>query len=325
MKISIVIRCYNEEKHIGRLLSGIMQQTVRNPEIILVDSGSTDATLAIASRYPVKIIGIKSEDFSFGRALNLGCQAATGDFIVIASAHVYPVYQDWLEQLLLPFEAPQVALTYGKQRGNELSQYSEHQIFATWFPETPRTTDPNHPFCNNANAAIRRSLWTQFPYDETLTGLEDLDWAKRVISQGYRLRYVPEAEIIHVHEETPQRVYNRYRREAIALKSIYPEEHFHFWDFLRLLTTNTIADYYHAWHDGLLRDNLLSIPLFRLMQFWGSYQGFRQQGSISSQLKQTFYYPRELSRLTVTSSKNEQRKIVDYNNREKSIKRDLIN
>ncbi|QXE23130.1 hypothetical protein B6N60_01819 [Richelia sinica FACHB-800] len=43
--ISIIIRCYNEEEHIGRLLSGIIQQTIKDVEIIVVDSGSTDATM----------------------------------------------------------------------------------------------------------------------------------------------------------------------------------------------------------------------------------------------------------------------------------------
>ncbi len=318
-KISIIIRCYNEEQHIGRLLSGIGQQTCQSVEIIVVDSGSTDATLAIASRYPVKILSIKPEEFSFGRALNLGCQAATGDYLVIASAHVYPVYQDWLEQLLAPFNDPQVALTYGKQRGNEITKYSEQQIFATWFPDTPTITDPHHPFCNNANAAIRRSLWQQHPYDETLTGLEDLEWARRAIALGYRLVYVPESEIVHIHDETPQRTYNRYRREAIAFKHIYPQEQFTLWDFVRLLVTNLLSDYFHAWHDGVLGQNLLPIFSFRLMQFWGTYQGFVQQGAIGTQLKQTFYYPRTLSRPANFATLNSKRKAIDYTTQETSF------
>ena len=316
--ISIVIRCYNEEQHIGRLLSGIMQQTVQDVEIIIVDSGSTDATLSIASRYPVKIISIEPEEFSFGRALNLGCQEATGEFIVIASAHVYPVYQDWLEKLLAPFADPKVALTYGRQRGNEITKYSEHQIFATWFPDQPNQYQ-NHTFCNNANAAIRRSLWEQTPYDETITGLEDLDWAKRVMAKGYRIAYVPEAEIIHVHDETPKRIYNRYRREAIALKHIYPQEQFNLWDFIRLFPTNVISDYYHAWHDGVLTQNLVSIPTFRLMQFWGTYRGFAQRGLITGQLRQTFYYPRGLSRSTNPDTLNNNRRTIDYTTQEKSF------
>ena len=87
-KLSIVIRCYNEEEHIGRLLSGIMQQTVKDVEVVIVDSGSTDATLSIASRYPVRVVHIAPQEFSFGRSLNRGCAAATGDILVFASAHV---------------------------------------------------------------------------------------------------------------------------------------------------------------------------------------------------------------------------------------------
>jgi glycosyltransferase involved in cell wall biosynthesis len=314
-KISIVIRCFNEEEHIGRLLSGIMQQTIQDVEIILVDSGSTDATVSIASRYPVKILSIKPEDFSFGRSLNLGCQAAQGEFIVIPSAHVYPVYKDWLERLIAPFNDPNIALTYGKQRGNGTTKYSEHQVFAKWFPENsnPQQT---HPFCNNANAAIRRCLWQQFPYDESLTGLEDLDWAKKVTQLGYQIAYAAEAEIIHVHNETPKKICNRYRREAIALKKIFPQESLNFLDFLRLFLANTINDYYHAWRDQAFWKNLIGIPTFRLMQFWGSYRGFAQSGPITNQMKHTFYYPRGLERSEETLSPEKRQRMVDYDHPE---------
>ncbi|MFZ6019692.1 MAG: glycosyltransferase family 2 protein, partial [Chloroflexota bacterium] len=128
-RCSVVIRAYNEEKHIGRLLSGILQQTVREVQIILVDSGSTDATLAIASRFPVEVVHIRPQEFTFGRSLNLGIAQARADVVVMASAHVYPVYPDWLERLIEPFEDPQIAVAYGKQRGAETTQYSEHQVF----------------------------------------------------------------------------------------------------------------------------------------------------------------------------------------------------
>ncbi len=311
LRCSVIIRCYNEEQHIGRLLSGLMQQTVKDIEIIVVDSGSTDATVAIASRYPIKLVTIRPEDFSFGRSLNLGCQQATGEFLVIASAHVYPVYQDWLEHLLRPFDDPTVGLTYGKQRGNDVTQYSEHQIFATWFPEESSRYQ-HHLFCNNANAAVRRALWEQLPYDESLTGLEDLDWARRAVEIGSRIAYSADAEIIHVHEETPQRIFNRYRREAIALKQIFPQEHFNLWDFVRLFVSNTISDYYHALHDGMLGKTVTSILMFRFMQFWGTYRGFVRRGVLTSQLKQTFYYPRGLKRSRSDAQPLTERAIVDY-------------
>ncbi len=303
---SIVIRCYNEEEYIGRLLSGITEQTLADKvEIIVVDSGSTDATVSIASQFPTKIVSIDPEEFSFGRALNIGCAEASGEFIVAASAHVYPVYSDWLERLLAPFEDPEVALSYGKQRGNEVTKYSEHQVFARWFPETS-DYDQNHPFCNNANAAIRRVLWEEMPYNEELTGLEDLDWAKWAMQRGYKIAYAADAPIIHVHDETPSDIFNRYRREAIALKRIMPRETFGFWDFARLFVSNVWNDGTKAWDDGVLREKLPEILTFRFMQFWGTYKGFRQQGEVPSKLKRRFYYPnRDVEEKSASSGSRE--------------------
>jgi len=300
---SIVIRAFNEEKHIGRLLDGIQQQTRQDCEIILVDSGSTDSTLAIAARYPLKIVHIQPENFSFGRSLNLGITEAQGEFIVIASAHVYPVYPDWLERLLAPFVNPKVALSYGKQRGNSTTKFSEEQIFSRWFPEQS-ATNQTHPFCNNANAAIRRSLWVRNPYNETLSGLEDLEWAHWALGQGYALSYVAEAEIVHVHDETPAGIYNRYRREAMSIKHIFPQERFHFGDFARLLLTNIVSDMWHAARKHVFWASLGSIFWFRFMQFWGTYQGYRHSGPLTWQLRQTFYYPHGIITQPQTTKRN---------------------
>lgn len=311
MRATYLIRCYNEEQHIGRLLNGIMQQTIQDSEVLVVDSGSTDATLSIASHYPVKILSIRPEEFTFGRSLNAGCRVARGEFIVIASAHVYPVYQNWLERLLAPFSDPQVCLVYGKQRGNEVTKYSEHQVFARWFPETSNSNQ-GHPFCNNANAVIRRSVWERLPYDETLTGLEDIAWAWRAMGQGYKICYEANAEVVHVHNESLRRLYNRYRREAIALKSIYPQERFGPWDFVRLLTANVISDCFCARHDGVLWHNLTDIFSFRLMQFWGTYRGFTYHWPVTRQLKQTFYYPNDQAHASSRKTELEPGHRVEY-------------
>jgi rhamnosyltransferase len=288
---SIVIRAYNEEKHIGRLLAGITQQTVKDVQIILVDSGSTDSTLEIAAHYPVDILHISPEEFTFGRSLNLGVSASKADYVVLASAHVYPVYPDWLEHLLAPFQDQQVALTYGKQRGTDHSKFSEQQIFAQWFPDKTQLKQTT-PFCNNANAAIRFSLWQKHPYNESLPALEDLAWARWVFDQGFSISYVAEAEVIHVHNETWYGIYNRYRREGMAFKQIYPHENFHIADTLRLFTTNFINDFRAANRKGQSFFSWPDLFRFRFMQFWGTYRGYRQSGPLTSQLKQTFYYPR---------------------------------
>lgn len=296
MNCSIVIRAFNEGKHLGRLLEGIRRQTLPDVELILVDSGSTDETIAIAESFGATIVHIPPQDFTFGRSINLGVAAATCPLVVIASAHVYPVYPDWLERLLEPFNDPATALTYGKQRGSPKgsgypTKFSEHEIFARWYPELADLKQ-SHPFCNNANAAIRKSLWQAHPYDETLTGLEDLAWAKWALAQGHTIAYVPAAEIIHVHHETPAGVFNRYRREAMAFKKIYPEAHFSLYDFVRMTAGNIANDLWHAARQKLLLASFISIFWFRWNQFWGTYQGYRQSLEWNWQLRQTFYYPR---------------------------------
>ncbi len=300
---SIVIRSFNEEKHLGRLLDGILQQSVQDYEIILVDSGSSDGTINLARRYPVQVVHIQPEDFSFGRSLNMGIEAAQGEYIVIASAHVYPVYPDWLERLLAPFTDPKIALSYGKQRGDASTKFSEGQIFSRWFPDQTTLNQP-HPFCNNANAAIRRSVWQQQPYDESLSGLEDLAWAHWAKGEGHRIAYIAEAEIVHVHNESPQSIYNRYRREAMAFKRIFPEERFHLGDFARLVMTNIASDLWHAAYQRVPLRSLGSIFWFRWMQFWGTYQGYQDSGPLTWQLRQTFYYPYGINTQAAISRRN---------------------
>jgi glycosyltransferase involved in cell wall biosynthesis len=301
MNCSLVVRAFNEARHLPRLLEGVRQQTLRDVEIILVDSGSTDDTVKIAESYGAKIIHIDPTDFTFGRSLNLGIAASTRELVAVASAHVYPVYPDWLERLLEPFADSTVGLAYGKQRGTrpgvfdgmETTKYSEHQVFARWFPDVSDLRQ-THPFCNNANAAIRRSLWEKHSYDESLTGLEDLAWGKWLQSQGGGIAYVAEAEIIHIHDETPKGVRNRYRREAMAFKQIYPEAHFNIYDFARMTVSNIFTDSIHAARERVLHKVFPEICWFRTCQFWGTYQGYRQSAELTWNLRQTFYYPRGL-------------------------------
>jgi glycosyltransferase involved in cell wall biosynthesis len=295
IKCSLVVRSFNEEKHIRKLLEGVKRQSISaETEVILVDSGSTDDTVKIALQYGVKLVSIKPEEFSFGRALNKGCEISNGEFLVFASAHVYPVYTDWLEKMLQPFDDLKIALVYGKQIGNEVTKYSESQLFKRWFPEESNYNQA-HPFCNNANAAIRRDLWKEQQYDEKLTGLEDLDWAKKIQKKGYDIAYEAHAPIVHVHDESISKIKNRYMREAIALKKIMPKQHVTFFDFLRLSVGNIVSDCIHAIHDGLFFKNVKEIIHFRVLQFWGTYKGFNFK-EVDVQLRQRFYYPNGLKK-----------------------------
>ncbi len=301
MTCSIIIRSHNEERHIGRLLDGIERQELPQNlivEVIVVDSGSTDSTVSIAKHMGAKVVAIAKEDFSFGRAINIGCEHASGDILLFASAHVYPIFTDWIEKMVAPFlKNETVGLVYGKQTGNELTHFSEQQVFNKWFPKESNYNQQT-PFCNNANCAIRKTLWLQQPYNEILTGLEDLDWAQKLMDKGYKIAYEAESAIVHVHEETPQKIKNRYRREAIALKQIMPKVHIGFLGFLRLFLTNALSDLFRASQKRVFFKEAKNIIVFRYMQFYGTYLGHQQKGTVTKELKNRFYYPNSLTKQT---------------------------
>lgn len=288
--VSVIVRAYNEDAHIGKLLRGIAAQRVQPSEVILVDSGSTDRTVEIAESAGAKIVRIAKREFTFGRALNVGCAAATGDILVFVSAHVYPVHDTWLEQIIAPFEDSRVALCYGRQLGDTTNKFSEHQLFRRWFPTEPAFPQDGY-FCNNANCAVRRSIWQRLRYDETLTGLEDLDWAKRAQAEGGWLIYEPEAAIVHVHDESWSQVRNRYRREAMALRRIDDHSQITFLDFMRFFVSNALADAGAALRQGRLRRELKSIVAFRFNQFFGAWRGQNDPPEASRALRERFYYP----------------------------------
>ena len=289
-RVSAVIRAYNEAKNIGRLLEGLEQQTVKPDEIVLVDSGSTDDTVAIAKAAGCRIVHIDKSEFSFGRALNRGCAVATGDVLLFASAHVYPLYNTHVEHLISAFDRDGVAIAYGRQVGDERTKFSESRVMLKWFPNH-NIWDQSHPFSNNANAAVLKSAWQESPYDEALTGLEDLDFAKKALARGHKIAYVADAPIVHVHEETWNIIRNRYRREAMAYARIVDGSQMSLPGAVGLSLSNIASDYTHAARARRLRGNVLGIPMFRFAQFIGAWQGFRQPNNVSAQLLEHFYYP----------------------------------
>lgn len=273
VETSIIIRTLNEAKHLENLLSGIRDQNYSDCEVLLVDSGSTDGTLDIAQRYGVSIYHIPTEEFTFGRALNLGCGRAQGRYLVFASGHVWPVSNNWLRNLIKPFEEPSIGMIYGRQRGVETSSLSElRDLYVNYGLSSKILVD--EPNGNNGNAAIRRDLWLRQPFDESLPGLEDIDWAKNIQQQGYRIYYAADAAVYHVHEETLKQVHRRYLREAIAYKRIFPGHRFSRTELAKGISYAIVRDFLYALRHRRLRQ-VLQVPGTRLAEYLGTYQGNR--------------------------------------------------
>lgn len=297
--VSIIIRSLNEEKWIAEAIDGCQNQNVdAEVEIILVDSGSTDRTVEIAESRSCRIVHIKKRDFTFGRSLNYGCDAAIGDVLVFISAHCIPVDESWLAHLVTPIFDSAADYVCGRQVGHQVTKFSEHQVFAQYFPDHEVSPKEQGGFVNNANAALRRSVWADLRFDEEVTGLEDLVLSKALVAAGGKVVYAPEASVYHIHEETYRQVRRRYYREALTLREIMPEVHFHFMDFLRFFSVGVLHDLSVALKERRMLQELPGIFNFRMMQYWGTYRGHNEHRALSRAQKESYYYPRPRRRQT---------------------------
>ena len=216
--VSILIRAKNEEKYIGKVLDVLFSQTYKNIEIIIVDSGSSDRTLKIARSYPVQIYEIKPEEFTWGYSLNYGFKRAKGKFVVNLSAHALPLSNDWLEKLIAQFDDDQVAAVMSNNLPlPDCNPFDRRGLIKKYnIPRQEIKGGPPYIFANYSSV-IRKSVWEEIPYDETLTYAEDHDWAIKVGERGYKIMYEPEAETYHSHNETLRQIYKRSYVEACAL------------------------------------------------------------------------------------------------------------
>lgn len=293
MLASIIIRALNESRHLDELLRTVAQQETAGGlrwEVVLVDSGSTDGTLEIAKKHQCHIIRISREEFSFGHSLNIGCEAARGDILVMISGHCVPIGSNWLQRLCRPIMEGKASYVYGRQVGGPESYFSECRIFAKYYPESAQGRQ-NGFFCNNANSAIARAIWEEFRFNEELTGLEDMELAKRIVENGGRIEYLPEACVHHHHQETWTKVQRRFEREAIALQRIMPQVHIRRRDLVRYIVSGIFLDWRSARSSGMLMRKATEIVRYRIHQYWGSYKGNRDHRMLSHKQKELYFYP----------------------------------
>lgn len=194
MKASIVIRTHNSEGTIGEVLGSIRSQFFRDYEVVIVDSGSTDGTLEIASRHPHRIVNYTQEEFTYSGALNAGISEARGEYIVCLSSHCVPLHQEWLGRLVGTLDADgRLAAAWGPW----VFDVEDHAASGN----TVEIIDLGKFFLNptrglqNSNGVIRRSLWERRPFSEEVERCEDQEWAHYFLRQGYRTAVVHGAPV----------------------------------------------------------------------------------------------------------------------------------
>jgi rhamnosyltransferase len=215
---SVVVRTFNSAATLTACLESLCDQTVV-PEIVIVDSGSTDATLATAERLADRILRIPHASFSYGGALNRGAEVAGAEVHFALSSHCVVAQRDWIERSLRHYERPEIAATNGQVKRPDGLPLLEPLLLTA---DTP-LPDPFWGFSNHASS-WRADVWRREPFDETLIASEDFEWAGRVLASGHAIVFDPALTVLghHLRAQGPLAFYRRSRREFLGASACRP-------------------------------------------------------------------------------------------------------
>jgi len=173
--ISVIVTVLNEGESIRRLLDSLVEQSLQPDEVVVVDGGSRDQTVAIlneyASRLPLRVLVEPGANISRGR--NVAITAARGDIIAITDAGV-TLDREWLERITRPLlEDPAVDVVSGFFVADAATLF-EAAMGATVLPLASEI-DPESFLPSSRSIALRRAAWAEAGgYPEWLDYCEDL-------------------------------------------------------------------------------------------------------------------------------------------------------
>jgi rhamnosyltransferase len=231
--ISVVILTKNAGKRFKKLMQSISNQNFSGRfEVIVIDSGSSDNTLDIAETYGARIFKIKPGEFHHAKTRNLGAKLAEGRYLIYITQDALPLNNMLLTNLILHLDKdPNVAGVYGRQIAYPNAKPMEKFFYKYFYPNKERIITQRdlsnltefyltHTYISNVCSAIRKNIWKQIMFNESIIMAEDKKWAIDVLRAGYTLVYEPKAMVYHSHEYSFLSAFKRRFYDGVAMKQI---------------------------------------------------------------------------------------------------------
>jgi rhamnosyltransferase len=195
--VSVIIRAKDEAVSIGRVLDLLQAQEMdgRDVELIVVDSGSQDDTRQMALERGVRVIDIPPAHFSYGGALNTGCEAASAPILLALSAHAFPRDGRWLARMLEVFEDERVACAYGCDNAPGGGALTERVLQDAQHARRHYTWG-----YSNVSGAFRAELWRRRRFRTDMPSTEDREWSLYWLDRGWLCVMDPELRVDHAHD-----------------------------------------------------------------------------------------------------------------------------
>lgn len=272
MKPWVVMRCRNDIRLVEATLQGLREQTLAH-NLLVIDNASSDGSRALVERYADRVIDIPEGQYIPGRILNLAMRECDSPLVAFVNSDCTPDNADWLSQLLLPFDNPGVAASYGRQ----MPRSDCYPIFArdtlAMYPDGPAPAW--RVAFSMASSAVRRTAWEQIPFNESVTYSEDIEWSGRLRAAGHLVQYAPQSRVFHSHNYSVSQWIRRMRGEGSADAVMFPNESFLRYTLLPLFP-QILRDCRYCLRQRQWRWLALA-PLYRLAGAWGRHRGYRGQ------------------------------------------------
>jgi len=222
--VSVVIPTLNGGADLEALLASLRtQRGLGRLEVIAVDSGSTDGTVAACERADATVVPYRGGAFNHGAARDQGARAASGEFVLFVSQDALPEGDDAIARLVRALDVhPRTAASTARQVARpDADVFSRWQIacFDERVLDYPGDTavalrdgatlaelEPaarrRAAQLNDVMCCVRRSVLGEVPFQE-VPYAEDLDLGLRLLAASYRLAFLPSVRVVHSHDRSP--------------------------------------------------------------------------------------------------------------------------
>jgi glycosyltransferase involved in cell wall biosynthesis len=224
-RVSVVIPCFNEARHLPAVLAALEAQMFRDFEIVLADGGSTDDTVEVAHHWsqsaealPLRVISNPQRHTP--HALNIGISAARGEIIVRLDGHSYP-QPDYVAHCLRALEESGAAMVGGALDVQPGAPTALAEAIALAVTSPLGAGDAAYRIGTNSAREVEtvpfgcfaRALWEKLGgYNETLLTNEDYEFAERVRTSGGRIWLDPRIRCGYVARVTLPELARQYWR-----------------------------------------------------------------------------------------------------------------
>lgn len=227
MKISIICPLYNGEKYLVELHKKIQQQEVEwEIEELYVLTESSDSTEDLLKEKQLNYFKITKEEFSHSKTREMMSYKASGNIIVFISQDIIIKNNYWLKNLVNPIINDECEASFSRQicTNNTIEKYIREKNY----PTEARIVSKNDVdklglitfFYSDASSAVKTSVYRELNgYDgKNLIINEDMYFAHKLITKGYKIKYCADSEVYHSHIFTLQQLFNRYFDTGVFFK-----------------------------------------------------------------------------------------------------------